>query len=225
MPRAGPSMSTKLSRIQVRSGNDLMRRGGTSKDGPTRPSSPIGVTMIGTLIVNVCTEAVWSRIALVPGKFNPRSLLRCESATTTSSRTHSGCHKRTRRYDGFMGTLAPLWQRQNDVNCALAAQRRTTAASPTRAAANPTLHTFRCPVRFHTLCVPRAGIDFKRGDRRSTWYSVLGIRSESDLSLVHPSTEYQEDQRIGGFSCTYPRTPSVSFLDISPRGTGREFRF
>ena len=34
------------------------------------------------------------------------------------------------------GTLPALWQRQNDANCALAARRRTTAASPTRAAAD-----------------------------------------------------------------------------------------
>jgi len=171
-------MSTKLSRIQVRSGNDLMRRGRTNADGPIQPSSPTGVTLIGSLIVNVCIEAVWSRIALVSGKFNPRRLSRCESATTTSSRTHSGCHNRTRRYGVFMCTLVPLWQRQNDVNCALAAQRRTTAASPTRAAANPTLHTFRCPVRSHTLCVPRACTEIKRAGLRSTlrstWYSVLG---------------------------------------------------
>jgi hypothetical protein len=50
-------VSSKLSRIQVRPGNDLMRRGSTSEDRPTRPLSPTGVTLIGTLIVNVCTEA------------------------------------------------------------------------------------------------------------------------------------------------------------------------
>jgi hypothetical protein len=42
------------------------------------------------------------------------------------------------RYIRPTGTLVALWQRQNDVNYALAAQRRTTAASPTLAADSAT---------------------------------------------------------------------------------------
>jgi hypothetical protein len=175
-----------------------MRPGRTRDDGPIRPSSPTRVILIDSLIVNVCTEAVWSRIALVPGKFNPRRLSRCELATTTS-RIHSGCHNRTRRYGGFMGTLPPLWQRQNDVNCALAAQRRTTAASPTRAAADPTLVVISLS---STLKVYRARTSISRGMTGE----VLGTRSESGLSLVHPSTKYQALKPLAARAVT--RVPS-----------------
>ena len=129
-------MSGKLSRIQVRSGKALIRPCGTTAERPARPSAPIGVTRIGSLIVKVWMEDVCSRIPLTPGRFRPKSLTREDTATTTSSSIQSACHKRTRRYVGFIGTLVPLWQRQNDVSSALAAQRRTTAASPTRAAAD-----------------------------------------------------------------------------------------
>ena len=164
MPAEGPSMSGKLSRIQVRSRKVLMRPGGITADGPARPSTPIVVTRIAFLVVNVWIDAVCSRIALTPGRFKPRSRARYETATTTSSSIQSACHRRTRRYAGFIGTLVSLWQRQNDVSFALAAQRRTTAASPTRAAANSTLRTSRRLDRFHTICVPREATDFKRDE-------------------------------------------------------------
>jgi len=175
MPAGGESVSREDSRIQDRSGNDMIRRGGTTSDTPARPVPPIGVTLIGSRIVNVCTEAVRNRTAGTPRRFSPSNLARCDSAMTTPSSIQSACHRRTRRYADFIGTLVPLWQRQNDVNSALAARRPITAASPTRAAVNFAFRISRC----HTRCVPRAEDDCKRVESvlRSP-FSVLRILAD-----------------------------------------------
>jgi hypothetical protein len=124
----------------------------------------MAVALIGPAIVNVCIEDALRRTAETQGSLSPMSLVWNELATTTPSSIQSACRKATRRYAGFIGTLAPLWQRQNDVNSALAAQRRTTAASPTRVAASQ-IALVVIAFRFTLLWVSRVHDDIKRAVR------------------------------------------------------------
>ncbi len=100
----------------------------------TRPSRLSTHTPTGCDIVNVWIERVRSNTALWRYRESPSSRSRGVKSTRTNADHPDGSKRTTLRYTGLTGTLVALWQRQNDVNSALAAQRRTTAANQTRAA-------------------------------------------------------------------------------------------
>ncbi|MCH8850693.1 MAG: AMP-binding protein, partial [Chloroflexi bacterium] len=88
-------------------------------------------TSSGRDIVNVWMDRARRSTASVSGRLRPRSL----SGGVTSRRTplidQEPLERWILRYIRVAGTLDSLWQRQNDVNSALAARRRTTVASQT----------------------------------------------------------------------------------------------
>jgi hypothetical protein len=73
------------------------------------------------------------------------------------------------RYIMSTGTLAPLWQRQNDANSELAAPRRTTAANQTLAAGSA---PSRLPQSYDF--VPSSCYTTRAPELREAWYLVPG---------------------------------------------------
>lgn len=132
---AGPTSATGTSRTQLAPRNLRIRAGRTSLLHRTVPSASMAMARMACRVAIVVIEDVRSSTASMPVASIPIRRCRCETATATPARTHSPPARSTLRYVSAVGTLAPLWQRQNDANFALAARRRTTAASPTRAGA------------------------------------------------------------------------------------------
>ena len=119
------------------------RPGGTVRTLATLARSSMPTTWIGAKHPKVWIDL--ARISIAPCSIprRPRRRTRLDVARTTGWIRRSPTVIHTLRYGACAGTLAPLWQRQNDASCAPAARRRTTAASPTLAAAEPRLQPFR----------------------------------------------------------------------------------
>jgi hypothetical protein len=126
------SSSTHRADVHVRT-----RHGGTMLTPFTRPESPRVTTRIGALSHSVWIDAVHRRALDVPRRRMPRRRSTNPTARSTPKMLEHPQWRFTRRYGIVAGTLCALWQRQKDVNSALAAPRRTTVASPTLGAAEP----------------------------------------------------------------------------------------
>jgi len=163
----------------------------------TRPVDVIVVARIASDMVNVWIDDVHNNSESTPSRCSPSRRIWRVSATTTSSRLQRRLHKDIRRYITVTGTLRRLWQRQNDVSSAPAAQRRTTAASPTRAAANsprPLLPTSRkaVPLSRGTRKRPRflGGSQARNERRRGRGTDLVrhsATSSFQDFLLYRPS--------------------------------------
>ncbi len=141
-PRTGggtPSAVSTTKRVDVR----RIRLGGTIVARRTIPDRSASMTRIGTRQPKVWIDPVAMATDPERAPRSPRRRSACDVATPTSLSTVSPIMSCTLRYGPLVGTLAPLWQRQNDASCAPAARRRTTAASPTLAAAEPRRHFLR----------------------------------------------------------------------------------
>jgi len=156
IPGLGSSVSGAASRIQRLAPRPNTRRGCMTVEEITRPSQESTATDMGQLNVNVWIDRASSNTGDPSAPRMPRSLSSGVPSTQTSTNDQDPPVRRTLRYIRVPGTLVAPWQRQNDANSGLAVPRRTTAASPTPAAADSATPLFLSPNSgSQDLCTPR----------------------------------------------------------------------
>ena len=168
-PIGGTSAGVRHSMAMVPGGPATIRFGGTVRDRTTMPPSETHARPIASPIPNVWTTLAATTQADSPGSRMPiRRSRRVRRIATRNEVPHQT--RVLRWYDIGPGTLPSLWQRQNDVNCAPVARRRTTVASQTPVAARqprllsipvarvPPRQRPDTPTRSERLCAPRLGV-------------------------------------------------------------------
>jgi hypothetical protein len=185
--------------------NQIIRRGRRIPARRTVPPLSATMTEIGLFILNVWIERVRSITGPSPRGPIPkyRSLrlprIRTVSIDQPSARRSTSRYLRPGdcrlRYIMSTGTLARLWQRQNDANSELAAPRRTTAANRTLAAGSA---TSRLPQSYDF--VPSSCYTMRAPELREACYLLPGsprarppagrpVAQRCDTSTLNPDSE------------------------------------